>query len=127
MYLLCKIYICYLTYVTYRVKEEMWSATKSTVQAKHRPKLQKALKELNRQLDATHTCTTSTAHMWEASRVTLIDRSLGEMSRCLTSGSSEDRLCFCQLGGVASVLRLLVMGVMENSGKSQKKIPVKYV
>ena len=103
----------------------MWSTTVSAVQAKHRPKLQKALKELNRQLDATHASTTSTAHAWEASQVTLIDRSLGEMSRCLTSGSPEDRLCFCQLGGVASVLRLLVMGVMENSGRSQKIPSVK--
>ena len=46
---------------------------------------------------------------WDSSQLNLIDRSLGEMRRTLVSGSASDQLCFSQLGGLASVLKMLLL------------------
>ena len=70
-------------------------------------RLQKALRELNKQID-------SSAHpgsrlQLSSSQLPLVDRALGEINRSLAS--EDDQLCFCQLGGVACVLKLLVLSV----------------
>jgi hypothetical protein len=76
----------------------------------HSLRLQKALREFNKQVDSL----SSSGHLggaWDSAQLNQIDRSLGEMRRTLTgngSGSS-DQLCFSQLGGLASVLKMLLL------------------
>lgn len=72
--------------------------------------MQKALRDLNRQIDSASNAQSS---VWETSELAQIDRALGEMTRTLNSGSAEDWLCFCQLGGIASVMRMLVVCMVE--------------
>ena len=73
-------------------------------------RMQKALRDLNRQIDAASNAQNS---VWEPSQLVQIDRALGEMTRTLNSGTGEDWLCFCQLGGIASVMRMLVVCMVE--------------
>ena len=98
----------------------MWPAT-SAVHSKNRPKLQRSIKELNRQLDAIHPHATPTPHTitWEGSQLTHIERCLGDLSRCLSGGGADDRLCFSQLGGLSVVMRLFVLSMMDGSGKKR--------
>ena len=73
-------------------------------------RLQKALREFNKQVDSL----SSSGHLggaWDSTQLNQIDRSLGEMRRTLSGSGSgaSDQLCFSQLGGLASVLRLLLL------------------
>ena len=57
-----------------------------------------------------------------------MDRALGDINRSLAT--REDRICLCQLGGVASVLKLLVLSVGESgvaASANQWKLPLKLV
>ena len=83
------------------------------------PRLQRALKEFNKQVDsacgqrgAELRLTLSTTHLPP------VDRALGEISRSLVT--SEDQLCFCQLGGVASVLKMLMLSVENCTGSVEQ-------
>ncbi len=78
----------------------------------------RSIKELNRQLDAVHAPTSHTL-TWELSQITHIERCLGDLSRSLSSGGAEDRLCFCQLGGLSAVMRLFLLTMMDSSGKKR--------
>ncbi len=50
-----------------------------------------------------------------SSQVPLIDRALGDILRALVS--RDDQLCFSQLGGVASVLKMLMLSVGDSNGQ----------
>ena len=70
-------------------------------------RLQKALREFNKQVD-------SSSHLggaWDSTQLNQIDRSLGLMRRTLSGSdtNASDQLCFCQLGGLASVLKMLLL------------------
>ena len=55
-----------------------------------------------------------------------MDRALGDINRSLLT--REDQLCLCQLGGVASVLKLLVLSVGEGGPTTSVehwKLPLK--
>lgn len=84
-------------------------------------RLQKALRELNKQIDSAHPG--SRLHL-TSSQCLVVDRALGEICRCL--GSSEDHICLCQLGGVASVLKLLMLSVENCMGSNEEwTLPLK--
>jgi len=77
-------------------------------------RLQKALREVNKQVDAG---TSSSALggqarlVLSASQLPIVDRALGEISRGLVK--PEDKMCFTHLGGVASVLKMLVLALVD--------------
>lgn len=52
-----------------------------------------------------------------SSQLQQVDRSLGEISRSLSS--ADDQVCFCQLGGVASVLKMLMLSVENCMGSGE--------
>ena len=73
-------------------------------------RLQKALREFNKQVDSL----SGSSHLggaWDSAQLNQIDRSLGEMRRTLSGSGSgaSDQLCFYQLGGLASVLKMLLL------------------
>lgn len=53
-----------------------------------------------------------------SSQLQQVDRALGEISRSLVSG--DDQACFCQLGGVASVLKMLMLSVENCMGSGEE-------
>lgn len=95
------------------------------------PRLQKALRELNKQVDSACSVVAPSAgnsgsHPLNlaSSQLPPVDRALGEISRALSS--SDDQTCFCQLGGVASVVKMLMLSI--ESGTSGKwSLPQKLV
>ena len=52
-----------------------------------------------------------------SSQLQQVDRALGEISRSLMS--TEDQVCFCQLGGVASVMKMLLLSVENCMGSGE--------
>ena len=104
----------------------------------HTLRLQKALREFNKQVDGL----SSSGHLggaWDSTQLNQIDRSLGEMRRTLSGSGSgaSDQLCFSQLGGLASVLRLLLLcsepapncgsGGQQQQARARPLLPDKYV
>ena len=95
-------------------------------------RLQKALRELNKQVDKSPGSGSggggSTRLNLMPSQLPQLDRALGDINRSLLT--REDQLCLCQLGGVASVLKLLVLCVGESGpavSVDQWKLPLKSV
>ena len=80
-------------------------------------RLQKALREVNKQVDAGTSGGSSSASgeqaclVLSASQLPAVDRALGEISRALVT--PEDKMCFTHLGGVASVLKMLVLSLVD--------------
>ena len=71
-------------------------------------RLQKVLREFNKHVDKL----TGSLHLggsWDSSEINLLDRSLGEMRRTLKGGGTSDQFCFSHLGGLASVLKMLLL------------------
>ena len=74
----------------------------------HTNRLQKVLREFNKQVDKL----TGSLHLggsWDSSEINLLDRFLGEMRRTLKGGGTSDQLCFSHLGGLASLLKMLLL------------------
>ena len=77
-------------------------------------RLQKALRDFNKQVDKL-SGSSQLGGAWDSSLINQIDRSLGEMKRTLSSSSSSggggtsNQLCFCHLGGPASILKMLLL------------------
>ena len=88
----------------------------------HTYRLQKALREFNKQVDSL----SSSSHLggaWDSAQLNQIDRPLGEMRRTLSGSGANDQLCFCQLGGLASVLKMLLLCIepaSSNCGSGQQ-------
>ncbi|XP_078369284.1 S phase cyclin A-associated protein in the endoplasmic reticulum-like isoform X2 [Oculina patagonica] len=68
-----------------------------------KPKLQKIVKDINRQLQS------QGSGPWPANRVSLVERSLGELSRILESKVTADQVTFCNLGGLTALTRVLLV------------------
>ena len=82
-------------------------------------RLQKALREVNKQVDAGSSDSSSGCqarlHL-AASQLPVMDRALGEICRALLT--SEDKACFAHLGGVASILKMLMLSLVDiNAGQ----------
>lgn len=80
-------------------------------------RLQKAFRELNRQIDSASSMHPGSRLHLMSTQCPVVDRALGDINRSL--GSEEDQLCFCQMGGVASILKLLVMSVENCLGSGE--------
>ena len=76
-------------------------------------RLQRALRELNKVVDSAASVVTGggvnsgSRLNLTSSQVPIVDRALGEISRSFVS--KDDQVCFCQLGGIASVLKMLML------------------
>lgn len=68
-----------------------------------KPRLQKIVKDLNRQLQS------QGSGPWAANRVASLERSLGELSRMLESKVTADQVTFCNLGGLTALTRVLLV------------------
>lgn len=104
-----------------RVKEEPQPSITSGIQSKNRTKLARSIKELGRLLDTAHTPSTSHRPIWDPSQLSQLERCLGDLSRCLSSGGVDDQHCFCQLGGLSTVARLFLLTVMEGGRRPSDK------
>ena len=71
-------------------------------------RLQKVLRDFNKLVDRLSS-SSNLGKAWDSTLLNQIDRSLGEMKRTLSSGGTSDQLCFCHLGGLASILRMLLL------------------
>lgn len=74
----------------------------------HVYRLQKVLRDFNKQVDRL-SGSSHLGKMWDSALLNQIDRSLGEMKRTLSGGGTNDQLCFSHLGGLASILRMLLL------------------
>ena len=77
-------------------------------------RLQKALRELNKQVDASSITggNISSRLNLNSSQLPLVDRALGEINRALVS--PDDQICFCHLGGVALVVKMLMLSAGDS-------------
>ncbi len=77
-------------------------------------RLQRALREVNKQVDAGTVTGSSSGQarlVLAPSQVPIMDRALGEISRGLVT--PEDKKCFTHLGGVASILKMLMLSLVD--------------
>lgn len=90
-------------------------------------RLQRALRELNKHVCAGSSSSAAGGHAHlnlTNFQLLSVDRALGEIGRSLLV--HEDKLCFTHLGGVASILKMLVL-LMVDSGTRQWTLPEKSV
>lgn len=79
------------------------SVSSQRQESSKKPRLQKIVKDLNRQLQS------QGSGPWPANRVGSVERSLGELSRILESKVTADQVTFCNLGGLTALTRLLLV------------------
>ncbi|KAI8495970.1 hypothetical protein Bbelb_263860 [Branchiostoma belcheri] len=77
----------------------------------HRAKIQKVVKDLNKQLQNQGT------GPWQQNRVQALDRTLGEASRVMEKGIASDKQVFRSCGGMTSLSRLLFLTETNGDGK----------
>ncbi|PFX31793.1 S phase cyclin A-associated protein in the endoplasmic reticulum [Stylophora pistillata] len=79
------------------------SVSSQRQESSKKPRLQKIVKDLNRQLQS------QGSGPWPANRVGSVERSLGELGRILESKVTADQVTFCNLGGLTTLTRLLLV------------------
>lgn len=84
-------------------------------------RLQKLVRELNKHVDA---CGESP---WPSSQLAPLDRTLGEVVRCLSGRSQKEQVAFAGLQGIATVARALAQLApsQENGKKATCPVPLK--
>ncbi|CAH1254602.1 SCAPER [Branchiostoma lanceolatum] len=94
-----------------REYESVHGAKLANPDSTHRAKVQKVVKDLNKQLQNQGT------GPWQQNKVQALDRTLGEASRVMEKGIASDKQVFRSCGGMTSLSRLLFLTETNGDGK----------
>ncbi|KAJ8029246.1 S phase cyclin A-associated protein in the endoplasmic reticulum [Holothuria leucospilota] len=87
--------------------------------SQHKAKLQKLIKDMNKYLQQQ-----SGVSLWDKTKVSALDRALGEISRIMEKRDQADQIALRCFGGLSTLSRVLLLIDTSNHGKSNP-VPIR--